>query len=106
MLTKEEIQLIHDKTLNLLEEIGVKVESPEARAFLEEHGCEMEKCTHFVKFPNVFIKRQLKDVPESFSLWGSDGTFQLNIDTKKVNFATVDTPIKIFLEFKNKIKKK
>jgi trimethylamine--corrinoid protein Co-methyltransferase len=96
VLTKEEIQLIHDKTLNLLEEVGVKVESPEARAFLEEHGCEMEKDTHFVKFPNDLIKKQLKTVPDSFSLWGSDGTFRLNIDTKTVNFATVGTPVKIY----------
>ncbi|MFX0077073.1 MAG: trimethylamine methyltransferase family protein, partial [Candidatus Hermodarchaeota archaeon] len=39
VLTKEEIELIHTKSLELLESIGVKVESPETRNFLKEHGC-------------------------------------------------------------------
>ncbi|MFX1437115.1 MAG: trimethylamine methyltransferase family protein [Promethearchaeota archaeon] len=97
VLTGEEIELIHINTLELLETIGVKIESPETRIFLKEHGCSIddENC-YFVKYPADLVKKHLKTVPNSFSLWGHDGSFQLDIDTKTVNFATVGTPVKIY----------
>ncbi|MFW9874751.1 MAG: trimethylamine methyltransferase family protein [Candidatus Thorarchaeota archaeon] len=97
VLTNEEIELIHNNTLELLETIGVKVESPEARAFLIEHGCFVDdENSHFVKYPTDLVEKHLETVPKSFSLWGHDGSFQLKIDTKTVNFATVGTPVKIY----------
>ncbi|MFX1324665.1 MAG: trimethylamine methyltransferase family protein, partial [Promethearchaeota archaeon] len=96
VLTKEEVEIIHYNTINLLETIGVKFESPEARSFLREHGCLIDEESHFVKFPYDLIKKSLETVPNSFSLWGPDGSFQLNIDTKTVNFATVGTPVRIY----------
>ncbi|MFX1572407.1 MAG: trimethylamine methyltransferase family protein [Promethearchaeota archaeon] len=107
VLTKEEIELIHVNTIELLETIGVKVESPEARAFLIEHGCfKNNENNHYIKYPKDLVEKQLKTVPNSFSLWGHDGTFQLNIDTNTINFATVGTPVKIYdPESKNGIRK-
>ena len=97
VLTKEEIELIHTNALELLETIGVKVESPEARAFLLEKGCiSAEENDHFIKYPHDLVEKHLKTVPSSFSLWGQDGSFQLKIDTNTVNFATVGTPVKIY----------
>jgi trimethylamine--corrinoid protein Co-methyltransferase len=107
VLTKEEIETVHEHTLELLETSGVKVESPEARSFLKEHGCLIEdENSHFVKFPAYLVEKHLKTVPNSFSLWGHDGTFRLDIDTKTVSFATVGTPVKIYdPESKNGIRK-
>ena len=97
VLTKEEIEIIHTNTLELLETIGVKVESSEARTFLKENGCFTDdENSHFIKYPSDLVETHLKTVPNSFSLWGHDRSFQLNIDTKTVNFATVGTPVKIY----------
>ncbi|MFX1242779.1 MAG: trimethylamine methyltransferase family protein [Promethearchaeota archaeon] len=96
-LTQEEIELIHVKTLELLESIGVKVESPETRNFLKEHGCFIDdENEHYIKFPEDLVIKHLKTVPSSFSLWGHDASFELNIDTQTVNFATVGTPVRIY----------
>ncbi|MFW9941752.1 MAG: trimethylamine methyltransferase family protein [Candidatus Thorarchaeota archaeon] len=96
VLSNEEIEIIHNHTLNLLEEIGVKVESSETRLFLKEKGCIIGQDDHFVKYPRDLVEKHLKTVPNSFSLWGPDGSFQLDIDTKRVNFATVGNPVKIY----------
>ncbi len=97
VLSLDEIEQIHDNTLTLLQEIGVKVETEEARTLLKENGAIIENNNkHFVKFPEELVMEQLKKVPDSFSLWGPDGSFRLDIDTKSVNFATVGTPIKIY----------
>ncbi|MHA1669023.1 MAG: trimethylamine methyltransferase family protein [Promethearchaeota archaeon] len=95
VLEKEEIDLIHGKTLELLEKVGVKVESEEARSLLKEKGGIVDNNTHFVKFPENLILEQLKHVPDSFALWGSDGTYNFEVNTKSVKFATVGTPVKI-----------
>ncbi len=101
VLSKDEIELIHSNTLNLLEVIGVKVESEEAKELLIENGCTLAK-DHFIRFPENLVKEQLKKVPQSFSLWGPDGSFKFEVNTSTVNFATVGTPVKIYDPSKKK----
>ncbi len=98
VLTKEEIQEIHNSTLELLETVGVIVESPEARILLEANGAVIEqiKNDYFVRFPEDLIKKQLKFVPKSFSLHGSDGSFNFEITTKNINFATFGAAVNCF----------
>ena len=96
VLEKEEVDLIHGKTLELLEKIGIKVESEEARILLKNNGAHVDENTHFVKFPEKLVLEQLKHVPNSFTLWGSDGSYNFEVNTKSVNFATVGTPVKIY----------
>ena len=42
VLEKEEVELIHEKTLNLLENLGIKVESEEARDLLKDNGATVD----------------------------------------------------------------
>ncbi|MFX1317081.1 MAG: trimethylamine methyltransferase family protein [Promethearchaeota archaeon] len=95
VLSKDELELINSVTLDLLETIGVKVEGEEAKNLLKENGCTLAE-NNYVKFPEELIKEQLKKVPQSFSLWGPDGSFNFMVNTNTVNFATVGTPIKIY----------
>ncbi|MFX1492776.1 MAG: trimethylamine methyltransferase family protein [Promethearchaeota archaeon] len=95
VLSKDEIELIHSNTLKLLEEIGVKIESEEAKKLLKENGCTLAD-GQFIRFPESLVKEQLKKVPQSFSLWGPDGSFNFEVNTSTVNFATVGTPVKIY----------
>ncbi len=98
VLTQEEVQIIHNSTLELLETVGIKVDSDEAKSLLREHGAIIDENDQkkFVKIPRELITEQLKKVPDKFSLWGPDGSFRLDVDTKTVNFATVGTPVKIY----------
>jgi trimethylamine--corrinoid protein Co-methyltransferase len=106
VLDKDEIQLIHDNTLDLLESIGVKVESEDARNLLKDHGATIENETNFVRFPKSLIKEQLTKVPDSFKLWGPDGSFHFEVNTTSTKFATVGTPVKINdPSNKNKVRK-
>ena len=96
VLSQEEIEIIHNHTLNLLETIGIRVDSIEAKKLLSENGAVVDEKNDYVKFPESMIKEQLKTVPDSFTLWGSDGTYKFEVNTKSVNFATVGTPVKIY----------
>ena len=96
VLTKDEIELIHQNTIELLETIGVRIESIEARNLLIENGAEFDKNSKFVKFPENLVKETIKIVPDSFSLWGPDGSFKFDVNTFSTKFATVGTPVKMY----------
>jgi len=98
VLAKDEVALIHSSTLELLETVGIMVDSPEARALLKENGAIVDDTSKniWVKFPEELVKEQLKHVPDSFNLWGPDGSFSFTVNTKTTQFATVGTPVKIY----------
>ena len=98
VLAKDEVELIHNSTLELLETVGIMVDSPEARTLLKENGAIVSENNNdiYVKFPEDLVKEQLKYVPESFTLWGPDGSFNFEVNTRSTQFATVGTPVKIY----------
>ncbi len=97
-MKKDEIQQIHDSTLELLENVGVRVESEEARNILKEQGAILDNSVQkdFVKFPEELVLEQLSNVPDSFSLWGPDGSYQVEINTTDVNFSTFGAAMRMY----------
>ncbi|MFW9783571.1 MAG: trimethylamine methyltransferase family protein, partial [Candidatus Heimdallarchaeota archaeon] len=89
VLSKDEIEQIHAASLYLLEEVGMKVDAHDARNLLKENGAEVNDNTGFVKFPESLIKEKIKTVPNHFRLYGPDGKFNIEINTKSTQFATI-----------------
>ncbi len=96
VLSLGELQQIHESTLDLLEKVGVRVESPEARATLTQAGAVADEKTKFVRFPRDLVTSRLKQVPASFSLYGPDPSYKVTIDTESIHFSTIGTPVKIY----------
>ncbi len=96
VLDKNEIELIHDSTLHLLEDVGIKIDDENTRELFKEHGAIVNNQTHFVKIPEALVKEQLKLVPESFKLFGPDGTYNIKLNTESIHFATLGAAVKIF----------
>jgi len=96
VLSKDEIELIHSASLNLLSSVGIKIDSKEARNLLEKYGAETNSETNFVKIPEELIKQQLKKVPESFKVYGPDASFNFEVNANSMIFATIGTPVKIY----------
>ncbi len=98
VLSEDEIQTIHDATMDLMSSTGVRIESEKARALLKENGAEIEESSHFVKFSESLIDEFIKKAPECFSVYGPDGNFKIDISTNSTVFATVGSPTKIYNE--------
>jgi len=96
VFSKDELEQIHSASLELLKDVGVKVDSDKARTILRENGAEITDDSHFVKFSESLIKEKLQSVPQSFILHGPDGRFKATIDTNHTEFATIGTPVKIY----------
>ncbi|UCC19464.1 MAG: trimethylamine methyltransferase family protein [Promethearchaeota archaeon] len=96
VLSNDEIELIHSASLDLLSSVGIKIDAKDTREILKENGAETDNSTNFVKFPEDLVKEQLKKVPNSFKVFGSDGSFNFEINTNSMIFATIGTPVKIY----------
>jgi trimethylamine--corrinoid protein Co-methyltransferase len=97
VLNKDEIQSIHDSSIELLDSLGVKIESEEAIKLLKEHGAivDVKEKSTFVRFPESLVTEQLKKVPDSFSLYGPDGSYQVTVNTTNLNFSTMGATVNI-----------
>ncbi|MFX1455216.1 MAG: trimethylamine methyltransferase family protein [Promethearchaeota archaeon] len=96
VLTSDELQIINSSSIELLSNLGIKVDSPSAREVFKEYGAELSDNDLFIRIPESLIKEQLKKVPSSFKLYGPDGKFNFEVNTTTTQFATIGTPVKIY----------
>lgn len=96
VLSSDEIQAINSSTLTILTKMGIKIDSPSARTLLKKNGAEVDDNSLYIKFPEALIKEKLREVPDSFKLYGPDGKFNFEVNTTSTQFATIGTPVKIY----------
>ncbi|MHA2128625.1 MAG: trimethylamine methyltransferase family protein, partial [Promethearchaeota archaeon] len=95
-LSREEVKTIDSAAIELLSSVGIKIDAENARKLLGDNGCEIDQSTNFVKLPEELVREKLKTIPSSFKLYGSDGSFNFEVNTKSTKFATIGTPVKIY----------
>ena len=83
-LTQDELYKIHAASLEVLMEIGVKVESEEARAVFETGGCTVEG--EIVKIPPHVVENSVRTAPSVVLLAGRNPKNDYVIQQKKVSF--------------------
>lgn len=70
MFTYDDLYDIHLATLDVLWNIGCKVESEEAIEILYGAGCTIERDTHIVKIPAYLVEDALRSIPKTFRACG------------------------------------
>ena len=68
VLSEEEKHQVHERTLNLLWNVGVRVDSAQARQILLDAGAELEPGTEIVYFPREMVEEALRLAPKEFTL--------------------------------------
>ncbi|MFB6359977.1 MAG: trimethylamine methyltransferase family protein [Halobacteriales archaeon] len=69
-LSHEALELIHEKSLTILEELGIEIELEEARELLAEHGCTVEEDSGLVKIPSDLAEECVEAAPGQFTMVG------------------------------------
>ena len=75
VLSDPEIQAIHEATLDILENCGVKILSPRMRSFLADRGLAVDRETQVVLFPRACIEDTLSRIPSQFEVFDREGAF-------------------------------
>ena len=77
LLSQEQVEKIHNASLEILEETGLKVRYGPARDLFKHHGCSVEE--ERVRFPRAVVEKYRKMVPSSFTFHGRDPKFDKTI---------------------------
>lgn len=77
LLTQEQVEKIHDASLDVLEETGMKVRFEPARELFKNHGCSVEG--ERVRFPRAIVEKYRKMMPPSFTFYARDPKFDKTI---------------------------
>lgn len=85
-LSEHDIVKIHQTSLKILEEIGVKVELEEALQILKKHGAKVDG--GIVRIPASLVEEALKIIPHKFLMAGQDEKNDLILEDKRVYLGT------------------
>src|SRR5690349_5697843 len=77
LLTQEQIERIHEASLEILEEVGLKVRYEPAREVFKQHGCSVEE--ERVKLPRAIVEKYRKMAPSTFTFHARDPKFDKTI---------------------------
>ncbi|NQT21101.1 MAG: trimethylamine methyltransferase family protein [Planctomycetes bacterium] len=75
VLSDEEVRRIHEATLDILEDCGVKIGGTRMLRFLEENGLPVDRDTGVVRFTRSCIEDALSSVPHQFEVYDREGDF-------------------------------
>ncbi len=84
VLSEKEIKEIHGLSLEVMEEVGIKVEVKKMRDILSDIGCVVDEGKRIVKFPPKVVEEYVKKTPREFIITGSDPKkrWVINPDTR------------------------
>jgi trimethylamine--corrinoid protein Co-methyltransferase len=68
VLSEDEKSQIHERTLDVLANTGVRVDTPKGRQLLRDAGAEVDENTRVVRFPRQLVEEALRLAPKKFSL--------------------------------------
>jgi len=91
VLTREQIESIHESTLTVLERTGVKFWEGTAVELLGQAGADIDPKTGTVRFPRDLVESALKKAPGRITLAGRDRKHDFVIGEGPTRFGTLGT---------------
>ena len=81
VLSAEEKTQVHERTLKILAETGVKVGTARGRRYLKEAGALIDETTEIVRFPRTLVEESLRLAPREFTLGSRRSGWDLPMNT-------------------------
>ena len=79
LLTHEQVERIHEASLEILESVGLLVRNQRAREILKKHGAHIDPDTEIVRFPRQIVEQYRAYFPPSFSFPARDPAYDRKI---------------------------
>ena len=79
LLTQQQVERVHEASLEILEEVGLLVRHGPARDLFRAHGCDVNSETNRVKFSRAIVEKFRKVYPPKFTFGGRDPKYDKTI---------------------------
>lgn len=84
VLTDDQIKDIHEASLEVFAEVGVRVEYRPALELMASCGCNVDFDEKIVKIPEYVLRKALQSVPSRFTLYGRKPEFDVQVNTQNI----------------------
>ncbi len=91
LLSLEEVEQVHDASLELLESFGILVHNENALGIFKRHGCQVDPETHIVKISRRIVDDFRQAFPPTFTFRGRDPQFDKTIPDDGPVFVTASS---------------
>jgi trimethylamine--corrinoid protein Co-methyltransferase len=95
VLSSEDIDQIHEATLHVLENVGVKVLESEALQLLRQAGASVDEREGLARIPSYLVNESITKAPSSFTLYGRNESYELRLGEGRTCFALQGTGVKV-----------
>jgi trimethylamine--corrinoid protein Co-methyltransferase len=68
VLSEDERAQVHERTLNILANTGLRVDTAQGRQILKDAGAEVDDNTNMMRFPRALVEDSLQFAPKEFTL--------------------------------------
>ncbi len=89
VLSEESLEMIHDSSIRILEQIGLEILNDRARALMVEHGAEIDPKTGYVRMPGEMVLSMISTIPSQFTLHARNPRFNSTYGSNRINFSLV-----------------
>ncbi|RWB66291.1 trimethylamine methyltransferase family protein [Mesorhizobium sp.] len=89
VISSDEIEFIHNRSLDLLEDFGCNFHLDEARGLLKAAGAEVDLNSSRVRFERGLVEEKIKTVPRLFKLNARNSEHSLLVGEDNINFLMV-----------------
>ena len=76
-LTSAQEETVHETSIRILEEVGIKVTSKPVLSMLKEHGADIDERAEIAKLPEHLVIEALSKAPREFKMCGRDKAYDL-----------------------------
>ncbi|HHH81437.1 MAG TPA: hypothetical protein ENL35_00440, partial [Chloroflexi bacterium] len=95
VLTAAELAKVQEKTMQLLDKVGVHFPSPRALEIFAEHGARVDREKEIVRLSPELVQRAMSTAPRSFILGGREERFDLILDGSRSYLCTDGTGVHV-----------
>jgi len=95
VLTKVELETLKEKTLHLLNEVGVHFPSSKALEIFVAHGAQVDMQKEIVRLPPDLVEKAMSSAPRAFILGGREARFDLFLDGSCSYLSTDGTGVRV-----------
>ena len=92
ILNADQLETVHQASLEILKEIGMEIMSADARALLKKAGVDVDETTHMARFDPAMVEETIKTAPSRFRLHARNPAHHLEIGGNYITNGCVSSP--------------
>lgn len=92
VLDPEQLEAIHDNSMRILSEIGIKVLDARSRSYLAHIGCEVDESSEMVRFDPGLVMEMVAQAPAKVNLHARNPAYDLTLGGDEIIFSGVMAP--------------